>query len=71
MCKIRQHIEIYVASNILFKKDQIIIPRTLRSDLLNKIHIGHFGLDVSFRRAKEVVYWPGMTIDITNMIKDQ
>lgn len=62
--------EIYVASEILFKNDRIIVPRNLRSDMLNKIHIGHFGLEMSLRRAKEVVYWPGMVNDVTNVINN-
>lgn len=62
--------EIYVASNVLFKRDRIIVPRTLKHDMLNKIHVGHFGLDVCLRRAKEVLYWPGMTNDITNVINN-
>ena len=52
--------EISVYDGVLFKSHQVIVPASLRSELLQKIHKAHQGADSSIRRARESVYWPGM-----------
>ena len=52
--------EISVYDGVLLKSHQVIVPGSLRSELLQKIHKAHQGADSSIRRARESVYWPGM-----------
>lgn len=52
--------EISVYDGVLFKSHQVIVPASLRPELLQKIHKAHQGADSSIRRARESVYWPGM-----------
>ncbi|XP_021368105.1 uncharacterized protein K02A2.6-like [Mizuhopecten yessoensis] len=53
---------------ILFKGDRIVIPRTLQAEMLQKIHTGHMGIEKSKKRARELLYWPGMGNQISDMI---
>ena len=48
----------------IFKNDIVIVPASLRSEMLKKIHKAHQGPDSSIRRARESLYWPGMTTAI-------
>jgi hypothetical protein len=37
-----------------------MIPQSMQSEMLQKIHINHFGAESSIRMAREVIFWPGM-----------
>ena len=36
---------------------------------MEQLHVGHIGIESTLRRAREHVYWFGMTNDITQMIE--
>ncbi|CAC5416292.1 unnamed protein product [Mytilus coruscus] len=61
--------EITVEDGILFRGERGIIPRTLRIDMMQRVHSSHIGIGGSLRRAKECLYWPGMHSDITQYIQ--
>ena len=54
---------------IIYKGDQIIVPRALRSSFLERLHASHLGYESTWRRAREVVYWPYMAEDIQQITK--
>lgn len=56
--------DIHVQNDVIYKNDKIVIPKPLRSDILNNIHTGHLGINKCKKRARSVVYWPGMSKDI-------
>ena len=41
-----------------------MIPPSIRSLLLKRLHASHLGADCMLRRAREVVFWPGLTRDV-------
>ena len=49
---------------IILKGERILIPFTLRSEMKKRLHSAHLGYDSMFRRARELLYWPGMAQDI-------
>ncbi|XP_046862423.1 uncharacterized protein K02A2.6-like [Xenia sp. Carnegie-2017] len=53
-----------VQDDLLFKGDRVIIPESLRTDMLKAIHQGHFGSESFKRRAQECLYWPKMSLEI-------
>ena len=59
--------ELSVVNGLLLKQNRIVIPRTLRKELLQRIHEGHLGVEKCKRRARDTVYWPGLNKDINNM----
>ena len=56
--------EITADNGVLFKLDQVIVPSSLRAEMLRKIHKAHEGYDSSIRRARECLFWLGMQSDI-------
>ena len=52
--------EISLYDGLLFKSHQVIVPASLRPELLQKIHKAHQDEDSSIRRARISVYWPAM-----------
>ena len=45
----------------------MIIPTTLRTEMLQKIHENHLGIEKCKRRARDTFYWPGMNEQIAQM----
>nr|XP_022902167.1 uncharacterized protein K02A2.6-like [Onthophagus taurus] len=61
--------DITVQNGILYWGKKVIIPKTLRKEMLNIIHTGHLGIDKCKARARSLLYWPGITLDIENLIR--
>lgn len=55
-------------NGLLFFGNRIIIPTSMRTDILQVLHEGHFGMVKCKSRAREVIFWPGLSADIENMI---
>ncbi|CAK1583539.1 unnamed protein product [Parnassius mnemosyne] len=64
----KEHLSI--AYGLVWKDQRIVVPKLLRKDLLNKIHVGHVGLQKCQLRARETVFWPGINNDLKNLISN-
>lgn len=49
---------------IILKGERILIPRVLRDNMKKRLHAAHLGYDSMMRRARNVIYWPGMSQEI-------
>lgn len=59
---------LYCEDDILFFDDKVLIPPNLRKDVMKLLHTAHLGIQKTYRRANEIVYWPFMKKDIEQMI---
>lgn len=59
----RAHIS--TQGNTLRYKDRLIVPRSLRRECLDTLHMAHQGTTQMIARAKESIFWPGINGDIT------
>ena len=55
---------------VIFYNNRIYIPHLERSQVLKDIHCGHQGEVKCIRRAVDIVWWPGMTKEIRELVKD-
>nr|XP_029724122.1 uncharacterized protein K02A2.6-like [Aedes albopictus] len=62
--------ELPTYEGLIFKGDRLLIPETLRLKAMNIIHAGHFGIQSSIKRAKQLVFWPSMGRDIERFVED-
>lgn len=53
---------------MFFLDDKLIVPTSLRSYMLDLIHESHLGIEKCKARAREVVYWPGMSNKIHDYV---
>ncbi|PIK51938.1 Transposon Ty3-I Gag-Pol polyprotein [Apostichopus japonicus] len=60
--------EIHVANNLLFKSDRLIVPKKCRLEMLHKIHSSHLGISKCKQRARDVLFWPGMSSQIEDYV---
>ena len=59
---------ITVQRGILMKDTRLVIPSSLRLDTLDGIHAGHQGIRKCRERARESVWWPGLSKQIEDMV---
>ena len=62
--------EITIQDGILYKGLRMIIPVSLREDMLKKLHSSHVGTEACIRKASDSLFWPGLRKDITNLVSN-
>ena len=60
--------ELSAYQGLVLKGSKIVIPPTMRKEILTKIHAGHQGRDKCKQRARQVVFRPRSNSDINNMV---
>ena len=59
--------ELVVDNSIIFKGTKVVIPKSMRTLMLQRIHTSHQGPDACVRRARDVIFWPGMASEIQHL----
>ena len=62
--------ELSVHNGILMRGSRIVIPPTLRQDMLVKLHGGHQGITKCRLRAKQSVWWPGLSSQLEKLVSN-
>ncbi len=62
--------QLAIADGIIYKGLRIVVPPSMHNDMLKLVHQSHLGIVKSKQRACEVLYWPGMSAEIEEMIKN-
>jgi hypothetical protein len=61
--------DLWTDDGLVLYNSRIVIPPSKRAETLRKLHSAHQGIERTKRRARQLVYWPGLTSDITNMVR--
>ncbi|XP_048257540.1 uncharacterized protein K02A2.6-like [Haliotis rufescens] len=61
--------ELSIEDGLLLKGDCVIIPTSMKQEILGKLHEAHQGIEKTKLRAKTCVFWCGIGTDIENMVK--
>jgi hypothetical protein len=60
--------QLTVDDGIVLFGSRIVIPQAVRKNVLKKLHAAHQGIVRTNRRARQTVYWPGITNEITTLL---
>ncbi len=60
--------ELTYTNGLVLKENRIVIPKSLQSTILAKLHVGHQGIVKTKLRARETVYWPGINNQIEQLV---
>ena len=61
--------EISVENGLLMRECRIVIPSELQQEMLNKIHDGHLGIIKCRARARRSIWWPGLSKQLEEKVK--
>ena len=61
--------ELTIQDELLYRGEQLVIPKSLRSMMKKRIHEGHLGITKCQERARTYFYWPNINMEIENMVK--
>ena len=56
--------ELCIINGILFRGSRIVVPASMRNEMLCRILEGHLGIDKQKNMSRNVLYWPNMNVDI-------
>eukprot|EP00063_Salmo_salar_P032454 XP_014007289.1 PREDICTED: uncharacterized protein LOC106575331 [Salmo salar] len=62
--------EIRVQNGFLFRGQKVIIPKSLRPEMLTRIHSSHIEGDACYRQARETLYWPNVQAEIKDFVSN-
>ena len=59
-----------VHDGLLLRGRQLVIPASLRTDVLRHLHDGHQGITKTRENASSSVWWPGLSTDIEKTVRN-
>lgn len=62
--------ELSVIDGLVLKGSRIVIPQSLKENILDQLHYGHQGIEKTRLRARESVFWDNINKDVETMIKN-
>ena len=56
--------ELTIEDGLVYKGHRLVIPFKERSGIVKSLHESHIGIEGTLRRARDIVYWPGITAQL-------
>ena len=61
--------DLSVEDGLVTKGFRLLIPSTLKWKVMEQIHEGHQGMEKCMLKARESVFWPGISDDIWETVE--
>jgi len=61
--------EMTVQDGVVYKGMKVVVPRMMRQQMIIKSHRSHLGQEACIRRARDVLYWPGMVGELKQAVE--
>lgn len=62
--------DLTIIEGIIYKDQRCLIPKNMRTKILDKIHYTHLGLNKCIKLAEESVFWPTMKNEIKTTVEN-
>ena len=60
--------ELIEDKGLVFLGERLLVPPSLRKEMLKQIHRSHIGIEGCLRQASEVLYWPLMNSEVKDFV---
>ena len=57
-----------ICDGLLLKGDRLLTPKSLRPEMLERIHGSYLGIEKCIDRARESLFWPGISKHIQERV---
>ena len=61
--------ELSTQNGLVFRGTRIIIPHSMRTEMTARAHRSHLGIQYTINTARDIMYWPRMTADLTEAVQ--
>lgn len=61
--------ELGMQKGVLMRGHRVLIPVKLQKEMLKRLHYGHLGVEKCRRRARESIWWPGISNRIKTLVE--
>ncbi len=61
--------KLIVQGRVLFKGMKVIVPNSMRPQMIARVHSSHLGPDACVRRARDVLFWLGMVVQTKDQVQ--
>lgn len=61
--------ELWVHQGLVMYGRRIVVPLQERKTVVAKLHAAHLGEERTLQRARQAVYWPGITADVKSHVR--
>lgn len=61
--------ELSVYNGIVSRGQRVVVPKSLRRDMMYRLHYAHSGVVSTLSLARESIYCPGMSVEIKQFIE--
>ncbi|XP_041460922.1 uncharacterized protein K02A2.6-like [Lytechinus variegatus] len=61
--------ELSIANGLIFRGERVVIPKSMRQGMIERLHASHLGESGCLKRARECLYWPNMNSEVKNYIQ--
>ena len=62
--------EFSVCDGMLMKGDRLVIPTSMRLEMLECLHSGHLGIEKTRKRLVDTVWWPNASKQVEEMVRN-
>ena len=60
--------ELAILDGVVYKGPRVVIPTSMRGDMLKRLHVNHQGIEATLRQARQTMFWHGMAVDVKQTI---
>ena len=60
--------ELVEDGGLVYRGERLVVPQSLRADMLKEIHRSHIGIGGCLRRARELLYWPRINAGVKDYV---
>ena len=60
--------DLHIIEGIVMKDNKIVIPTDMQQYILSIIHSAHLGINKCKAKARNALYWPGMSSQIEDLV---